>query len=268
MTPLVTQALDPTLTGFSPAELEQFRQQGYVIARRLAPSALVAEMRRVTTRHLAERIEPLELEAALGYPGAPPSRAAEGGDAIRRLRQAYDRAPVFRAWLGHEGLVARLRQLLGSTVLMPRAHHNCVMTKHPRYSSDSLWHQDIRYWRYSRAELVTAWLALGEEHAENGGLQLIPGSHRMEFAADSFDDALFFRSDLPRHQRLLAAARAVHLQPGDVLFFHCRLLHAATRNYRQEPKYAAVFTFRHPEDRPIPGSQSASLPDVSVCEAE
>ncbi|KAB7624367.1 phytanoyl-CoA dioxygenase family protein [Alkalilimnicola sp. S0819] len=250
--------------GFSQAEQAFFAEQGYLIARGLADETTVSAIRQITLAQLAERREPLELEADLVYPGAPASRQAEGGQVVRRLLQAYHRAPALRAWVHDPALLLRLHQLLGPRVRMPLAHHNCIMTKHPRFSSDTLWHQDIRYWRYSRAELITAWLALGHEHRRNGGLQLIPGSHRLTLAQARFDEALFFRNDLPENQPLLGDAQAVELQAGDVLFFHCRLLHAATRNHESGTKYAAVFTFRRPDDLPLPGTRSASLPDVCL----
>jgi phytanoyl-CoA hydroxylase len=250
--------------GFSEREVEAFQRDGFLVARGLAQPQTVAAVRRLAEDHLAARVEPLELEADLHYPGAPASREAAGGHVVRRLLQAYPRDPVFQRWFNSPEMSTRLRQLLGPTVLMPTAHHNCIMTKQPRFSSDSLWHQDIRYWRYSRRELVTAWLALGPEHARNGGLQLIPGSHRLAFGPERFDEALFFRPDLPENEALLAQRQAVELQAGDVLFFHCRLLHAATRNYEDEIKYAAVFTFRAPEDEPLPDSRSAAMPDIEI----
>lgn len=250
--------------GFSQAEQAFFAEHGFLIARGLADSGTVGAIRQVTLTQLTARREPLELEADLVYPGAPASRQAEGGKVVRRLLQAYHRDAAVRAWVHDPALNIRLHQLLGPRVLMPLAHHNCIMTKHPRFSSDTLWHQDIRYWRYSQAELVTAWLALGHEHRQNGGLQLIPGSHRLTLERARFDEALFFRDDLAENAPLLAEARAVELAAGDVLFFHCRLLHAATRNQGAGSKYAAVFTFRRPEDQPLTGSRSASRPDVCL----
>lgn len=248
----------------TPGDVENFHRDGYLIVRALAEPETVRAIRALAEAHLAARVPPLELEADLHYPGAPASREAPGGEAIRRLQQAYQRDGVFERWLRSPAMVAHLTALLGPRVLMPLAHHNCVMTKQPRHSSDSLWHQDIRYWRYSRRALVTAWLALGHEHERNGGLQIVPGSHRMSFSAERFDQALFFRADLPENQALLDQRLAVELEAGDVLFFHCRLLHAATRNYENQTKLAAVFTFRAPDDEPLPGSRSAALPDVVI----
>ena len=92
---------------------------------------------------LAAPFGPVEYEADLHYPGAPGSRAAAGGDTIRRLKEVHGRHPVFTRFVSQPSLVARLQQLLGPQIVMPLAHHNCVMTKQPRYSSETGWHQDI-----------------------------------------------------------------------------------------------------------------------------
>ncbi|MBX3441490.1 MAG: phytanoyl-CoA dioxygenase family protein [Planctomyces sp.] len=248
--------------GFSPEEIEAFWRDGFIVSRGLASPEMVDRMRRVTLDGLARRIEPLELEADLNYPGAPESRDAAGGGTVRRLKQAHARDYVFTEWLTDPALGDRMRQLLGPRLVCPLAHHNCIMTKEPRFSSDTGWHQDIRYWSFERPELVNAWLALGPEHPENGCLKVIPGSHRMAYEPSQFDAESFLRQDDPRNQPLIAAQQSVSLDPGDVLFFHCLTFHAASRNHSDQPKYSVVFTFHGGENRPRPGSRSASSPEL------
>jgi phytanoyl-CoA hydroxylase len=266
MTATVLESPEPAAISpeFDPAELEQFQRNGYVIARGLAGGALRERMLDMTRRHLSQALEPIEYEADLQYPGAPVSRESAGGRTVRRLKLAHSRDIVFTEWLMLPELVRRMRQLLGPQIVVPLAHHNCIMTKQPRHSSETGWHQDIRYWSFERPELVSVWLALGREHPANGCLQLVPGSHRQTFERSRFDEALFFRSDLPENQALTADAVTAELDPGDVLFFHCRTFHAAGRNQTDEPKYSVVFTFRPLDNRPRPGSRSASLPELLI----
>jgi phytanoyl-CoA hydroxylase len=251
---------------FSAEERSAFERDGYVIARGLASPELCRRMLDVTRAGLAAHTPPVEYEADLHYPGAPQSREVTGGDTIRRLKEAHGRDPVFTQWVAHEPLVSRLQQLLGPRVVMPFAHHNCIMTKQPRFSSQTGWHQDIRYWSFARPELVSVWLALGRETIENGCLELIPGTHRMELSRDRLDDALFLRPDLPENASLIARKIAAPLEPGDVLFFHCRTFHAAGRNQTSETKFSVVFTFRPLDNPPIAGTRSAApellLPSV------
>jgi phytanoyl-CoA hydroxylase len=247
---------------FSQSELDEFQRTGFLVVRGLASESDVAQMRRITDTGLRDHLEPIEYEADLRYPGAPESIDAEGGQTIRRLKQAFSRGFLFTEWMQRPEVMDRLRQLLGPRVVCPLAHHNCIMTKQPRYSSETGWHQDIRYWSFQRPELINAWIALGIERPENGCLQVIPGSHKLTLNRDRLDDELFFRRDLPENQPLIESKVFVSLNPGDVLFFHCRTLHAASRNASNETKYSVVFTFRSGDNPPLAGSRSAAVPEL------
>lgn len=260
---MVSTAFDwQTNAGLSSSEQEDFHRNGYLILRGFSDPAQVAMLRAVAEDHLRREIAPLEYEADLHYPGAPSSRSAEGGRTVRRLLQAQGRHPAFTQWINQPALLTCLHQLLGPELLMPLAHHNCIMTKQPRFSSDTGWHQDIRYWAFERPELINVWLALGPERNDNGCLRLIPGSHRMNFAKTQFESAAFLRQDLPENQPLLQQAISAELDAGDVLLFHCRALHAASRNFSDHTKFSAVFTFRAGNNHPLPGTRSASLPEL------
>lgn len=249
---------------FSSLEIAQFETEGYVIARGLAAPAALNRMRALASEALAAQAPPLEYEADLHYPGAPVSREAAGGRTVRRLLQAYARDAVFREWAASDTLRWHLASLLGSDIALSQAHHNCIMTKSPRYSSITGWHQDIRYWAFERPELISVWLALGSERRENGCLLLLPGTHRMDFAAERLDAAKFLRTDLGENRALLATEVCAELEPGDVLFFHCRVFHAAGINRTQATKYSLVYTYRAASNRPVAGTRSATLPDIPL----
>ena len=131
----------------SVAQVAQFHAQGFLRLSADSASLLtpeqVAHLRTLALSHLEQRIEPFELEAATGYPGAPSSCDAQGGETIRRLLGAYDRHPDFAAWAGRTEIIQSLHALLGGAPILARAHHNCVMTKQPAFSSQTNWHLPI-----------------------------------------------------------------------------------------------------------------------------
>ena len=258
----MTESTEIVTARFTDEDLAFFLENGYVVQSGLLPEPVRQAMLERTRSDLKNFVEPIEYEAELNYPGAPESLQAEGGKTARRLKTAHERDPLFLEFLKSPEILNRLEQILGPTVIMPTAHHNCIMTKLPEYSSDTGWHQDIRYWRFEKRELVTMWCAMGDEYPQNGCLKVIPGSHRNTYSADQFDEELFFREDLPENQELLSRAVSVPLSAGDVLFFHCRTFHAASRNFTDQPKYSAVFTFRGADNLPIEGSRSASKPEI------
>ncbi|WP_417851652.1 phytanoyl-CoA dioxygenase family protein [Thalassoglobus sp.] len=246
------------------ADRMHFEEHGFVILRNLASSDVVERMLKATEIGRKKAIPPVEFEADLQYPGSPASQLDPGGKTIRRLKQAHSRGIVFTEWLTFPPLRESLKQLLGPALVCPFAHHNCIMTKEPEFSSETGWHQDIRYWSYSRPELVSMWLALRPENKDNGCLQLVPGTHRMTFGQHQFDSELFFRDDLKENQALIEQRVYAELEPGDVLLFHCRTLHAASRNRTDKTKYSVVFTFRPLDNPPTPNSRSAASPELLI----
>ena len=78
------------------------------------------------------RAAPIEFEAETGYPGAPATRAAPGGETVAAPAAGVcARSPCSRDWATAPAIAARLKSLLGPQVVLSQAHHNCVMTKRP-----------------------------------------------------------------------------------------------------------------------------------------
>jgi len=248
----------------SAAQVEQFNRDGYLVFKGLASPQACAAMQAVTLAHLRDQVPPVEYEAEVGYAGAPASLDAPGGRTVRRLRAAYQRDPVFRGWAEDARIAEWLRQLIGEPVDLTLAHHNCVMTKHPNFGTATGWHRDIRYWSFMRNELISVWLALGSEVESNGALRVIPGSHRLDIRREQLDDLDFLRPAVEENQAIFARGITVELQPGDVLFFHSGLFHAAGRNNGESGKTSVVFAYRGRRNLPLPGSRSAAAGDVAL----
>jgi phytanoyl-CoA hydroxylase len=247
------------------AQAARFAEDGYLVLPGFARESVCAAVTADVAASLHPVLAPAEFEADVGYPGAPASRGVPGGDTPRRLLNAYSRFPALRPVVTSVALGRTLGALLGtSRVLLSQCHHNCVMTKAPNFSSVTLWHQDIRYWSFERPELVSLWMALGEETADNGALQVIAGTHRQAFTADRLDEVKFLRPELPENQALIQQARTVELTRGDALLFHARLFHAAGRNLTDRVKLSCVFTFHAADNQPLPGTRSAQYQGIPV----
>ena len=242
----------------------RFRRDGYVVLHDLASRGECDELAELARRDLEPLVGPAEFEADVGYPGAPRTRSDAGGQTPRRLLHAYSRDVAFRRLATRGDLGAVLHGLLDGEPRLSQCHHNCVMTKHPGYSSATLWHQDVRYWSFDRPELVSLWLALGAETAANGALMVIPGSHRLDLDRGRLDRDLFLRPDLPENGALIEQAVTLELAAGDGLLFSGRLFHAAGRNDTGRVKLSLVFTYHAADNHPIPGTRSAQYPSIRL----
>jgi len=245
-------------------QITDFNQHGFLVLPQLASTEFCNQVLAFARGQLALAAGPVEWEADTGYPGAPAARTVDGGNTVRRLLGVSMRDRLILDWATGATLATPLKQLLGNQVLLSQAHHNCIMTKQPRFSSVTGWHRDSRYWHFQRPELISAWLALRDETVENGCLLVIPGSHQVQVAAQGLDAAQFLKQDYAGNQSLLSQAIPVPLQAGDVLLFSSNLFHAAGRNQTDQTKYSLVFTYRAADNLTIPNTRSASLPELPI----
>jgi len=252
----------------SHAQVQQFKIDGYLILPSILSDDELSELQSLTLSHLSERIEPFELEADVQYPGAPMHRQAEGGGTIRRLLLAYQRAQSLKNNAVRRDIIEAIRQILGSkSVILNPNHHNCVMTKQPEFSSETLWHRDTRYWNFNNKYLINAWFALGDERHENGAMKILPGSHRWDVLDDALDEAQFLKLDHPDNQWRLESQRLVPLNAGDVLLFSAHCFHAAGKNSTNQAKFSMVYTYHGESTYPLADTHSANRPEITInCE--
>jgi len=244
-------------------ELKNFEEKGYLVLRSFADPERCDAIMDIAKAHLKHKIPPIETESE--YIGIEKEAYRV---TVRRLRQVYDRDIVFRQWMEEERIRPVLRQVLHEDPVITLAHHNSIMTKMPFSSTETSWHQDIRYWRFDNDNLVSVWLALDEERSENGVLEFIPGSHKMDFSPDQFDEKEFFLSGYAKNRPLIATREQTVLHKGDVVLFHCKLLHRADKNRTEHPKISFVYTVRGASNLPLPGTRSSAYPEVSLAMPE
>lgn len=241
-----------------------FNKNGYLIKRALVTGLKLDTIKQAAVDIANAAQPPAEYEADVHYEGAPESRMHEGGQTVRRFLDVFDRHPAFADFGRDENVKLILSALMNDGIYLVRNHHNSLMTKNPKYSSQTNWHRDIRYWHFEHENLISVWLALGHETSENGALMLIPGSHRLEFERQNFDEQLFFKKDLPENKALIDSAVVAELAPGDALFFHCRTLHAASNNTTDVTKHSLVYTYRPENTRPLDNTRSSLKADVKI----
>jgi phytanoyl-CoA hydroxylase len=136
------------------------------------------------------------------------------------------------------------------------------MTKIPKVSTETRWHQDRRYWHFRDDNLLSVWLALGKENRQNGVLEFIPSSHKIDFSPEQFDQKGYFREDLAQNMSLIETKVSTTLEKGDIIFFHSRLLHRANANSTNKPKISFVYTVKGAKTEAIEGTRSSQYPEI------
>lgn len=101
-------------------------------------------------------------------------------DALAAGRDSYSISSAHlkhaRVWdlLADERVVRYVRDLLGEDVIGWGSHFFCKL---PGDGKRVDWHQDGSYWPLTPTKAVTVWLAIDDADLDNGGMEVVLGSH-------------------------------------------------------------------------------------------
>ena len=230
-------------------ELDKFNKDGFLIIKDFVKHELCDKILNKAKEHLEKKQAPIESEQEY-------MNLSNDSITVRRLRQVYDREQVFKEWMTNNKIRPILKQILDDTPVLTLAHHNSIMTKMPHESTRTFWHQDRRYWHFENDNLVSVWLSLGDEFLENGLLEFIPASHKINFSKDRFDKDSNFLDENKENKKLIQTKVSQTLKKGDIVLFHCKTLHHASKNLTNNAKISFVYTVRAQENKPLKNTRS------------
>jgi len=256
----------------SNTQLQQFKAQGFLLLPSFADVELCDTIKDIASAHLKHKVPPIETEFEYVGKSKEERKRISDGHAeqfekhivVRRLRQVYHRDIIFKQWMESEKLRPVLKQVLGEKPTITIAHHNSIMTKMPYSSTATAWHQDFRYWHFENDNLVSVWLALDSENDQNGVLEFIPGSHKMTFSASQFDEKEYFSETILQNSQLIESRTSYALKKGDVVLFHCKLLHRANKNNTDKPKISFVYTVKGSSNQAISDTRSTEYKEIAL----
>ncbi len=162
--------------------------------------------------------------------------------AIRKGRSLHLREPAVLEVCAHPSISHRVSQLVGSERIA--LFKSRFVVKLPGKETEVFWHQDVGdrnggYLPDGRpCPAVTVWMGLDKISRENGGLEVLPGSHRSLIG----DWKKRVRAELVESGTLTAEqlkrAQSIELEPGEFIIFHSWLLHGSSPNTSSERRAA------------------------------
>ena len=137
-----------------------------------------------------------------------------------------------------------------------------LTAKDPRKGGAWEWHQDYGYWYHNgclRPNMLSCMIALDQANRGNGCLQLVKGSHKLGRIDHVPLTEKQNEADPERMVHILKTHETVYaeLEVGDVLVFHCNMLHRSDKNLSTNRRWALIIcynavtndTFNHVDDR-------------------
>ncbi|WP_030901264.1 ectoine hydroxylase, partial [Streptomyces sp. NRRL S-474] len=175
-TEVLTPRQDPVVWGapdapgpVAPADLLSFERDGFLAIDELITDDEVAVYRNELNRLVNDE----DIRADERSIVEPKSQE------IRSVFEVHKISEVFAKLVRDERVVGRARQILGSDVYV---HQSRINVKPGFGASGFYWHSDFETWHAEdglpRMRTVSVSIALTENYDTNGGLMIMPGSHK------------------------------------------------------------------------------------------
>jgi non-haem Fe2+, alpha-ketoglutarate-dependent halogenase len=222
----------------SPAQIEQFRDEGCVFPIRVMSEADAAK----------NRAKLAEFERQSGGP--------LNGDLRHKPHLLF-------AWLSDlvrcGAILDAVEDLYGPDLLCWATSFFIKEAADPAFVS---WHQDSTYWGLSRPDVVTAWVAFTEATEANGAMEYIPGSRQLDQIPHR--DTFAKHNLLSRGQEVMvevdpAKRRIIALRPGEMSLHHVRLVHGSPPNRSNDRRIGFAIRYIPTSVAQVWGEDSATL---------
>jgi ectoine hydroxylase len=239
---------------FEPMDLQSFEHDGFVTVDQLLTDDEVAVYRQELERLVTDP----EIRADERSIVEPQSKEIRSVFEVHRISQ------VFANLVRDERVVGRARQILGSDVYV---HQSRINVKPGFGASGFYWHSDFETWHAEdglpRMRTVSVSIALTENHDTNGGLMIMPGSHKTFLGCagatpkDNYKKSLQMQdAGTPSDQALteMASAYGIKLftgRAGSATWFDCNCMHGSGDNITPFPRSNVFIVFNSVENAAV-----------------
>jgi non-heme Fe2+,alpha-ketoglutarate-dependent halogenase len=180
--------------------------------------------------------------AALSARAAIEGLIAQGMPMTMLRTKAHLHCPALLALVRAPAILDTVSDVIGPDLL---CRSSSIFLKEPGEPAYVAWHQDSAYWALDPPDVVTAWVALTDSTAENGALQVLPGSHREpQLAHGPSHDP----SNMLQHgQKILGPLRGgavpLLLRPGEMSLHHVGIAHGSPPNRSKERRIGLAIRY-------------------------
>ncbi|MBK9166043.1 MAG: phytanoyl-CoA dioxygenase family protein [Bryobacterales bacterium] len=233
---------------------ESFERDGFLVCEGMFSPAETDRMRDAVECLLAGD-PPLPPHEVVPEPGADPPR-------LRNAFRMHLYAPYFRDLAAHPALTTVVAGLLGRPL---RLYSSQLFLKPARVGSEVPWHQDLPYWAFAPAELVSAWIAIDDTHLGNGCVRFLRGSHRLgvlphEASGVAGNSLRLAGEACPAD----LAEVAIEVPRGSCVIHHCLTVHRSEPNASPHPRRGLIYVYMSPAVRVTDASRLRGGTDFPV----
>ncbi len=181
--------------------------------------------------------------------------------ALRRVNSPTEISAAYDEAMRASRMTDCVAELIGPAI---RFHHAKINSKLPGAATAVKWHQDFPFTPHSNDDLVTALLFVDDVTADNGPLQIVPGSHRGEIHS-LWHDGVFTGAVGDEVARdAIARATSCTGRAGSACLMHTRLLHGSAPNRSERPRTLFISVYSADDalpcsPNPVPSRQQGEI---------
>jgi non-heme Fe2+,alpha-ketoglutarate-dependent halogenase len=221
------------ITGKLSAEQDQFyAEHGYLYPIRVFNHGETAEFRRQFDDYTAQNKELLSKMIP------------------RERRAVYGLTHLMLSWVyriaSHPKVLDAVEGAIGPNILVWGSDWFVKFAHDPAFIS---WHQDGAYWGLKPPKVTTAWIALSPSTLENGCMQVMPGTQKMQLPQR---ETYALDNALSRGQEIAlevdeSKAVALTLDAGEMSLHHIGIAHGSKANRSDQARIGIAVRYIAPE---------------------
>ena len=260
---------DRTRGSLTPAQVEFYRTEGYLVLPGLLTVEDMAPAREAMTEKVSEiadglhedglitdrrEREPFEARLARLFEGLTDEEFLKYGRSWR------DRKPGYYDLMANPKILDAVESLIGGEVFSNPVYN--VRPKVPGVAAGAVpWHQDKSYWPDANANpVIMVWIPLVEATLENGCLHVWPRTHTrrvLSFHAETYTSTGYTEID-DEHLKKIEAV-PLPLSAGGAILFNDRCVHMSTPNNSDRVRWSVDLRYQPTDQDPMRGHSAGFL---------
>ena len=228
-------------------QIEQYREEGYVLVPDVLEPKTLATLREVTDRvvdeahDLTTHSDILDLE---------PSHTPQS-PRVRRIKKPQLADPFFREVAGHLPTMELLAGLIGPNIRMRPGGK--VNMKLGEFGAPVEWHQDWAFYPHTNQDVLAVGFLLDDMDEENGPFMVLPGSHEGPIYDHHARGAFCGALDVDGANLALSGVRTLTGTAGSVTIHHARLVHGSALNQTNRQRRIMFVEYAAADAWPLAG---------------
>ncbi len=206
----------------SQAAVETYRRDGFYSPVRVMSAADARHYRNALEAHEAQAGQPLQ------------------GNMRHKTHLLFTWADEL---VHHPRILDAVEDAIGPDILCWTTNFFIKEARSPGFVS---WHQDSTYWGLDPDDVITAWVAFTDVTPENGYMQVIPGSHKIDQLphVDTFHrDNLLSRGQEIAVEVDKSKAVGLDLRAAEMSLHHIKLVHGSDANHTDDRRIGLAIRY-------------------------